>query len=414
MHISIFVLMRFTRLIILVLVVSTATLEKVSCSPFQIEGTDKIAFFNQQQSAPKVIRVGEYSDKLQMSEVLDIQKIVPLETTAESLIGEIRKIKVFKDHIYVLDAFKSKKLAVFDMQGKHIRNIGTNGDGPGEYKDMQDFTINTDNNDIIILDKWLNILTYSSDGQFIKRASPRMPADCIAYLGDGLIAIYSEKGSQSMSHGKHKLRIYDLGQLKVISKHIKIDFSLENKIMGRQTNFAEFEDVLSIYSSAHDTIMQIKNGIIESKYVVKHKKKPRPVDYFRNSPDIPEGYVKLVQSGYPTPASNWIETKNYIHFTYIRDNNIYTNFYSKSSSELIVSTKSMIDETSMAILPSPIGNTDDQFIFKVEPEYVAMIRAYNEKNNRTSKYPERFKAMFEAIEGDENPLIVFTKLKEKQ
>lgn len=395
------------------LIVFTSTLEKISSSPLQVEKVDQTAIIEPQQTIPEVIEVKGYSDKLQMNEILDIETIVPLETTLESLIGEIEKIKVFENHIYVLDAFKSKKLAVFDMQGKHIRNIGTNGDGPGEYKDLQDFTINTDNNDIIILDKWLNILTYSSDGQFIKRASPRMPADCIAYLGDDLIALYSDKGSQSMSHGKYKLRIYDLRQNKVISKHFKIDFSLENKIMGSQTNFAEFEDALSIYTFAHDTIMQIQNGTLGAKYVVKFDKRPRPSDYFRNATDIPDGYVKLLKSGYPTPARNWRETKNYIHFIYSRNNNIYTNFYSKRSSELIISTKRMTD-SSLGIFPSPIGNTDDQFIFKIEPEHIAMIREHNEKRNVESKYPERFKAMFEAIVGDENPLIVFTKLKEKQ
>lgn len=406
--------MRFTQIIILLLIVCLCSkAEQESSDSFESIKANSTSFSTDKFKTPTVIQINGYSDKLRLSQALEIEKIIPLETSQESLIGEITKIKVFKDLMYILDAGNTKKLAVFDMEGNHIRNIGTNGGGPGEYNGLTDFTINTDAQNIIILDRRLNLLIYSSDGEFIRRESPRTPVASIAYLGEGLIALYSEKGSQSLSDGKHKLRIYDLKHNKIISKHFKIDFSLENKVMSHQSYFSEFEGGLSIHSSSHDTIMQIQNGTIEAKYVVRFDKKPRPTNYFRNAPDIPFGYQKLLQSGYPSPPNNWIENRNSIHFTYSRDMKIFSNFYSKSSSELIVSTKMLTDDSSMGISSIPIGNTEDKFIFKIEPEFTVLIRDYHEKQkNKPIEYPEKFKKILNNVEADHNPLIVFTSLKD--
>ena len=60
--------------------------------------------------------------------------------------------------MYILDSKNTKKLAVFDLSGKHIRNIGSNGEGPQDYKGLLDFTIDTENKKIIILDKQLNLM----------------------------------------------------------------------------------------------------------------------------------------------------------------------------------------------------------------------------------------------------------------
>ena len=85
----------------------------------------------------------------------------------KSLIGSIDKLVVFNEKLYVLDGQIAKGLFVFDWDGRFIRKIGSLGQGPGEYINIRDFTLNTDNNEIIILDNH-KILFFNFDGNFLK------------------------------------------------------------------------------------------------------------------------------------------------------------------------------------------------------------------------------------------------------
>lgn len=69
---------------------------------------------------------------------------VPLETKEECLIGEVEKIIVKQDKIFVADFTVSKTLFVFDMQGKFLFKINKRGKGPGEYIQFHDFDVNID------------------------------------------------------------------------------------------------------------------------------------------------------------------------------------------------------------------------------------------------------------------------------
>jgi hypothetical protein len=58
-------------------------------------------------------------------------KLIPLETTDESLLGDIYKVLVTDSAIYIKDDFKGGGLVIFDREGKFVRRI-PNGQGPGE------------------------------------------------------------------------------------------------------------------------------------------------------------------------------------------------------------------------------------------------------------------------------------------
>ena len=67
-------------------------------------------------------------------------KIIPLETNESCLIGQIHKIRVFDPYILICD-LRIGSLFVFGMDGRFIRQIGSIGQGPGEFAQMGDFTI---------------------------------------------------------------------------------------------------------------------------------------------------------------------------------------------------------------------------------------------------------------------------------
>ena len=89
----------------------------------------------------------------------DVQYI-PLETTPKSLISEIFSIEFSESYIFINDT--KKRLLQFDNNGKFIRQIGSNGRGPGEYLSVGDFCINENKKEIYIISP--NLLIFDFDG----------------------------------------------------------------------------------------------------------------------------------------------------------------------------------------------------------------------------------------------------------
>ena len=67
----------------------------------------------------------------------DATTIIPLETADDCLLGSPKRVKMYRDRIFVLDNFD--QLYAFDKRGKFLWQIGSRGSGPEEYPEITDF-----------------------------------------------------------------------------------------------------------------------------------------------------------------------------------------------------------------------------------------------------------------------------------
>ena len=96
-------------------------------------------------------------------------RLVPLETTAECLIGRIDRMQVYEERIFIQDGL-SNALLTFDLNGKFLSKIGAVGHGPGEYVQIDYFHIDFEKNQIVITDLMSYfVLRYDMNGTFIKK-----------------------------------------------------------------------------------------------------------------------------------------------------------------------------------------------------------------------------------------------------
>jgi hypothetical protein len=89
-------------------------------------------------------------DKVSLFDLFHRVELIPLETTDESLIKEIRKVICANENCYVLD-YKQQILFCFDGSGKFVRQISKRGEGPEEFLNIRDFSINESAQTIEIL-----------------------------------------------------------------------------------------------------------------------------------------------------------------------------------------------------------------------------------------------------------------------
>ncbi|MDR0559366.1 MAG: 6-bladed beta-propeller [Prevotellaceae bacterium] len=94
-------------------------------------------------------------------------KYIKIETTNESVIGEIVKIIPSKFGFLILDA--SNLLTLFDNDGRFINRIGRRGQGPGEYIQIGDADICEETGIVYLLDGGKSeILQYSFENKFLR------------------------------------------------------------------------------------------------------------------------------------------------------------------------------------------------------------------------------------------------------
>lgn len=138
--------------------------------------------------------VDNEADIVRYSNLVDTNvRVIKLETTPQSLIGRINKIVVQGEYIFVADTELSKALFIFDRKGKFLGKVGDRGEGPTEYYDISDFTIDVDQGKIILLDltgRKLNF--YTLEGRFLHSKSIPFLFSGIESLGSTTWALASQ------------------------------------------------------------------------------------------------------------------------------------------------------------------------------------------------------------------------------
>ncbi len=91
-------------------------------------------------------------------------EIIPLETTEESLIGEIEKVKLHDSCFFVEDRTQ-KAILIFDWKGKYLNKISRLGRGSGEYVNILDFDVY--DGFVYVFSGSGYVLRYDTSGKFI-------------------------------------------------------------------------------------------------------------------------------------------------------------------------------------------------------------------------------------------------------
>lgn len=106
--------------------------------------------------------------KASVTDYITITDSIQLETNQESLIGIVSKIQFTKDRIYILDNYITNCVFIFDLQGNFIKKFGEIGSGPGEYLSINDFVIQEDKQQALLLVEGRRIIFTDLDGNYIK------------------------------------------------------------------------------------------------------------------------------------------------------------------------------------------------------------------------------------------------------
>jgi hypothetical protein len=201
-------------------------------------------------------------NQAEMSDHLRIEKALKLETTEESLIGNIDKIIKKKDRIYILDRLVAKALFVFDTEGTFLFKISNIGKGPGEFLSPNDFFIDTDGIKILC-DATYKVITWNKSGDFI--SEQRMPYPILNFYP------YSKDITFFENKPISDFAIWIAKEGELVDKFIEKN-NESTVINPGAAGFKSNGDFVTIRPHQSDVIYEIKDDLFKPKFSLNYKR----------------------------------------------------------------------------------------------------------------------------------------------
>lgn len=348
-------------------------------------------------------------DKQTFSQLVDSISFVALETTNQSLIGRITKLRFKDSRIYVLDKHQSNCLFVFGTDGHYLFKIDESGKGPGEFIEASGFCI-TEDHEIIINDfSGKKILFYNYEGEFLREFHTDFHPSDIAHLGQGLLALTSYYPSK---------RLIIMG---IDGQMIRKEFDGEPRISHVYTNeLITAEGKVYFREYFDDTIFQIDRAKIAKKYLVDFQEKMMGISNYLSIPlSLRNGVTdRYIPDGFRFGCHNLVETQEYLSFyfweTPKRMNRFWCLFNKMSGKTTYMNINGDFDDLFGDIdPPSILSSIDNQFCFPLD-SYKLLGSLDQTLKNFAENMPsslEKVSFISEAISNDSNPLLVFFSIK---
>jgi len=214
--------------------------------------------------APQVKEIKLKSDRadktMLLSALYEIQSYIPLETGNEVFIGEISKLMVVHDTIWILDNMVEQVLA-FTNTGKLITVINQKGEGPGQYQRIADVAVSKDA--VYIYDAWSRtMLKFGWDGKLTSEKKVNLSASNFEVLADGGFVFYHDyTANEGKGEGDihYNLTLTDKN-LQVKSQFIVNDLlPAPEFLIGNYKSFSRNGDDLLLLESYQNVVYRIED-----------------------------------------------------------------------------------------------------------------------------------------------------------
>jgi len=106
-------------------------------------------------------------DRLVVQDYFEHSQYIPLEVPINLTFYTSDKIQSHENYFFLGDIDLENTITIFDHSGRFINQIITGGNGPGEIPRMEDYTLHSDRNSLLIL-SGRRIFEFTVDGQHLK------------------------------------------------------------------------------------------------------------------------------------------------------------------------------------------------------------------------------------------------------
>lgn len=360
------------------------------------EENSKDKMFSQ---AKYTVEINEIKDSASYEDVVNNYRLVPLETTKESLLGEVIKVTIDSDLIYVQD---QNGIYCFYLDGKFKFAINEKGKGPEEFICITNFNVN--NNKIFIYDQALKkILAFDSlSGEFIQSKPVISSAEKIFIKDENILMSLFMIDNSILEDNNSKVLV---SKLEAPKKIIFSEFLFDPRV----SSFVE------LYSSSNNIYW--KNGALSEIYkwngksFVKHinfkgnNLTENDIDYIYKSNGLTGG---LVEKGKAFQLNDVYENSEFIIGKMIIGKGLFKYIvYDKQSKEDIVFERSYGKYWDDFTFSKIEGVYKKSFYQLIYPPSLMWISNFIAKNNLKKEIDPEILKIYDNSKEMDNPSILF-------
>jgi hypothetical protein len=243
-------------------------------------------------------------------------KLLPLETTDESLLSDIRNILITDSNIYVVDEFKGGSIAIFNRTGRFITRIMP-GQGPDEILRLDDIDYDAYNHELIVYHKY-HLSFFTPSGQYLRRT--RVPFGAYNFKVTPESYVFKSIERQGNEH----LGVSEKCLLFVTDKNFKLKsaglpYSYSDKLNYGVSNYLyKNNNGIQVTQSYTDTVYQYisETNRLKAKYALDISQKAIPSRYRSGNWENFENAIR--QNDYYFYAGKYLETET--HNVFVLEN----------------------------------------------------------------------------------------------
>lgn len=288
-----------------------------------------------------VIIKPDYSEQVfEISDLIDSIKYVKLELTENSIIGELTKMIIFEDRIYILD-MKTSSLFTFDINGKYISKICNVGQGPDEYTQLDFFTIDKEQRHLVLTDLvgyW--VMRYDFDGNYLSRKKIPFWIRDIAPVNNMGYVLYMNYINNNKKITNEFNFYYTDSLLQIKESYFPYETinigAAQNKLSTPEGGvFYDGGEFYNFVTTYNDTVYQVNSVGLIPKYVFDFDDKKINPNIFHTNEDELLTYLK--KSDFRS-INTFFEDDHSITFQTTYGFQTWTGFYNKNTGHIINSS----------------------------------------------------------------------------
>ncbi len=362
-----------------------------------------------QDNEYETIKLKPKNEQVKMSRFIKTVEYIKLKTPKGLPIGDISNVIIHNDMLFVCHSSYNPLISVFDKNGIFKYNIGKIGRGPGEYSTIHSLTINDKTEEIVINDLIIQKAHfYNINGTHIKSIDLPIHALELAYINNNeytfwVGGLYNE-GLNVNESKLSNLYIAD-DQLNIKQSFLKIDKEFKGVTNGSlPSSLSLYKNGVNIVSPLSYYVYNYTDGKFSTKYYMDFGSLESNFKYeLRQLDEMQKGafFFKFRDTGATYYINQFFEFDNYMFFTFLSNNKMYSVVYDKKHKVPYVTLNYPIDDINGAIFGKTVGRDgNNKLITTIEPMLLT---------NEDEKFPEKLDYL--NLSSNSNPIIAIYKIK---
>jgi 6-bladed beta-propeller len=321
------------------------------------------------------------------NDLFKIEKIIRLAANDSVLIGRVDKISWFENKFYILDG-KTNYIDVFDSSGRFLFNISSIGEGKDQYFRIADFDIDSDAQQIYVLDDFKRkIVVFSAiNGQPVEERplfNFTVNKFSVNSSNNSRQLIFSRGGTAESSDMWYNILIAD--STNTIRYRLLPYISTGSFVMSPEQPLQKIGNRVSYLPPFSSIIFGLnEDHTLSAKYILQFQGASNDyakmeADLKKNSPKTIAEFLQYLDDNNYIKFLNYLETDSllYVYYSTAKQGNQFLLYEKNKDSALLIST---IHNNYINFSGQPKAATrDNQFICLIEPDSFLnkeLIKAY--------------------------------------